>query len=103
MHSYIKIIIPILSYFTLSTQYRTYNILLFPSDSFLILLPWTFKRLIIILFYCFMQQPDMKGEITIGSPRNITLNTLNGNQFFTLDYEGKEAFSKTVLMENYYI
>ncbi len=50
-----------------------------------------------------MQQPDMKGEITIGSPRNITLNTLNGNQFFTLDYEGKEAFSKTVLMDNYHI
>ena len=27
-----------------------------------------------------------KGEISLGSPRNITVNTLNGNQFFTLDY-----------------
>ena len=32
---------------------------------------------------------DIKGEVVLGSPRNITLNTLNGNQFFTLDYEGK--------------
>ena len=28
-----------------------------------------------------------QGEIALGSPRNITINVLNANTFFTLDYE----------------
>lgn len=28
-----------------------------------------------------------QGELELGSPRNITVNVLNANTFFTLDYE----------------
>ena len=43
----------------------------------------------------------IKGEISLGSPRNITVNTLNGNQFFTLDYDNKECLSKTSFFHNH--
>lgn len=28
-----------------------------------------------------------KGELTLASPRNITINVLDANTFFSLDYE----------------
>ena len=43
---------------------------------------------------------DLK-EVVLGSPRNITVNTLNGNQFFTLDYESIDPMTKTLFMEGY--
>ena len=30
---------------------------------------------------------DYKDELELGSPRNITVNVLNANTFFTLDYD----------------
>ena len=44
---------------------------------------------------------DNKGELVLGSPRNITVNTLNGNQFFTLDYESNDPMAKTFFIESY--